>query len=706
MENSSKLSADSSSSKFDNLTEISSSDVVVVDEGGGDVGVHKNKSIVDPFLSGSLSKNLSIHESCFSCGYEGEISADRSSGKYENLTENRSRDVVVETEIRSPDVVVEDEEGDYVPGQDYAFTNVRCEPVVDFLHARVFTDTPQVYGYIRIIDLQNSKTFPAYDRHRFESPQRLYPSLPLGNFLQLSGPDYIPTLNEPMVAVGINTVETGDVIAHGQQHLSKSTEFTSTTDDAFEKLYTLTFQDEALAGDRVELQCVAFTFGVYACVQVVLCHDDYPESDDHLSDENDDESDENDDEQSRIELFGLIYAKCKPMLLSEHDYKNYMFNVPKEERVRVGFGRQIVLSKDLVVVPAYSDLEISLELKGFEDDDFVVKGSVCFEPSNFHAGWKQVRGRNGCYVDVQVTWQKPSLLNRPWCKEDTISSAFYMGDGPITLASHLLEVFSLFIARPNGKEVNMYGSVDIYCTDGWCNIFCREKDDAYFMSRGCNLLPLKGPERAPRPGMMFSISVDLRDVDGHVKIKGIIESSVGLDERQKPWFDRRLYSVVKMKGKKEKSFVAVHYTMFSYAVQAVVEVCLVWKRRSSAHVNIYGDIIASYDKEVLYSTPYDKKFFKRVLFTSKKANPLEVLFTGKEAHSLEREEKFVLTKNLVAVPMTSSLLAEVNLSFQTAESTCHVAKIVKFRFEDSMMIIPSDDVDICIAVAWKGFPYR
>lgn len=251
-------------------------------------------------------------------------------------------------------------------------------------------------------------------------------------------------------------------------------------------------------------------------------------------------------------------------------------------------------------------------------------------------------------------------------------------------------MFSLFIARPNSEEVNLYGTVDIFCRDGWCNIFKREKDEAYFLSE---LLPMKGPGRAVAPVMMFLISFDLRDVDGHVKVKGTAESSVGIDDRQRPWFDRRLCSVVKSK---EKSFVAVHYTLFSSALQAVVKVCLVWKRSSSSRVNIYGDIFASYDKVVSYSTTYHKKFFKRELFSRKKANSKEVFFTGKEAHS--EEKNFVLSTDLVAVPMTSSLLVELNLSFQTAESTHQVAEHVKFQLRDLGKVISSDEVDICIGV--------
>ncbi|KAK1358461.1 hypothetical protein POM88_051717 [Heracleum sosnowskyi] len=85
---------------------------------------------------------------------------------------------------------------------------------------------------------------------------------------------------------------------------------------------------------------------------------------------------------------------------------------------------------------------------------------------------------------------------------------------PGLYASHLLEVFSLFIARPNEEEVSLYGSVKILDYRGWCTVFSFSKNEPYFLSRGCNLLPLQGPDRALQPLMFFLMEIDLRDIDG------------------------------------------------------------------------------------------------------------------------------------------------------------------------------------------------
>ncbi|KAK1365121.1 hypothetical protein POM88_040682 [Heracleum sosnowskyi] len=565
--------------------------------------------------------------------------------------------------------------------------DVRCEPVIDVLHARFLTNTTrtslQVFGYIKVIDIQGSENFPLFDRGQFKDPQRLHPSSPLGNYLQLGGPDDIPNFIDPRVCVNIKNVDTGDVVAHGEQCLLKSTQLVSTSDDAFEKLYTLQFQGNA-EDDLVELQCVAFTFGAYAEVQVFLYYDNPPET--YKIHEDDD------DDEYGVDVFGLIYAHCDPLHLPKDKYKNHIFTVVKEEHEWVRMASEIDLSKSLVAVPAYSDLKITLDLEGFEDDEFSVQGTVSFGPGNYYSRWSEVRGKNGYYARVHVRYLEPSLLNKRCCKEDVIDGFSDMPHSPGSYVSRLIEVFSLFIARPNDEEVNLYGSVSIYGVDGWCNIFSRSEEEAYFLPSGCNLLPMKGPDQAVRPGSSFSVAVDLSDVDGHVKINGFALSSYGIDERQRPWYDRRLCSVVR--SEEEKSFVAIHYTVFSFAPLAIVTVQLECQHGSSDHVKVYGDIIASYDK-LSYLTNYDKQFFRRVLFTRKEAN------------SLKLEENLVLSRSVVAVPSTSSLLAEVNLSFQTEEGAHSAVKVVKkIEIGESYTTpIKSDMVEIGIHVDWKGLPY-
>ncbi|KAK1358418.1 hypothetical protein POM88_051674 [Heracleum sosnowskyi] len=301
---------------------------------------------------------------------------------------------------------------------------------------------------------------------------------------------------------------------------------------------------------------------------------------------------EDDGGELGVEVFGLICAKCQPSLLAKGCYENHMFNVIQDEHEWVGLGTQINLFKNLVA---------------------------------------DIRGVNGYYVRVYVTWCEPSNLNKRWCEEDMIDGFCLMPHSPGLYASHLLEVFSLFIARPNEEEVSLYGSVKILDYRGWCTVFSYSKNEPYFLSR-----------------------------------------------------------VVKLVN--EKSFAAVNYTLFSFAVEAIMEVNFLFKGGSCAHVKIYGDVIASYDK-LSYLTNYDAEFFQRVLFTRKKANFLEV------------EDNYQLPRYVVAVPMTYSLLTKVNLSFQTNLGTHRVGELVKFQIGEPYRIIKNDFVDIRINVDWKDLPY-
>ncbi|KAK1358439.1 hypothetical protein POM88_051695 [Heracleum sosnowskyi] len=267
---------------------------------------------------------------------------------------------------------------------------VRCEPLIEILYAKVFTNADaslDVYGDIRILDLEGSKNFVFYERGRFDSPQHICSSSTKNNFLQLQSPQKIPTFNEPLLVVDIKNVDTSVVVARGQKPLLETTHHPSTPND-YEKLFTLQFEGDAHGGGlvdtgaRVELQCIAFTFGVCAQVEMFL----------------------------------------------------------------------------------YKDDDSSESQKTINEDD---GGELGVEPHS------------------------PGLY-----------------------ASHLLEVFSLFIARPNEEEVSLYGSVKILDYRGWCTVFSFSKNEPYFLSRGCNLLPLQGPDRALQPLMFFLMEIDLRDIDG------------------------------------------------------------------------------------------------------------------------------------------------------------------------------------------------
>ncbi|WOG85833.1 hypothetical protein DCAR_0105026 [Daucus carota subsp. sativus] len=549
------------------------------------------------------------------------------------------------------------------------YSHVRCEAVIEILEAKVvYNDniSLDVYGDIRILDLKQGREFIVYERDQFDSPQGIST---INSLLQLSSPGEIPTFDDPHLAVDIKNVHTGAVIARGQKPLSKTTHEPFDSND-FEKLYTLQFQGDA--GDFVELQCVAFTFGVYAQVEIVLFRDSDASHSMYLIE------DEEGKDGKGVEVFGLICGECDPLILPKTCYTNHLFNVIQEESEWVTLGTEIALSKSLVAVPAYSPLKISMDLRGY--DGIIVQGTQSFEPTNYDGGKKCIQGLNGFYVRVHVKWCEPSLLNKPWCDDDRIARFCSMTHEPSLYASQLLEVFSLFISHPNEQEVNLYGSVKILDSKGWCSIFNRSEDEAYCLAQGSNFLPLKEPKRAITPGDFFSIEIDLRDVDGHVNIKGFVKSSPEINERQRPWFDEPLRSVVRSAN--EKSFAVIDYILFSFAVLAIIEVRFVFHHKYFDHVKIYGDI-----------TTYTAQGFRRVLFTRKKENFLKI-----------KDDLKLLTKHVV-VPMRSPLLTKVDLSLRTSGQTFQLKKRMKFQIGEPCKIIQRDCVSMFIDVKWKGLPY-
>ncbi|KAK1358455.1 hypothetical protein POM88_051711 [Heracleum sosnowskyi] len=162
---------------------------------------------------------------------------------------------------------------------------VRCEPLIEILYAKVFTNADaslDVYGDIRILDLEGSKNFLFYERGRFDSPQHICSSSTKNNFLQLQSPQKIPTFNEPLLVVDIKNVDTSVVVARGQKPLLETTHHPSTPND-YEKLFTLQFEGDAHASfawvicippsrGAGALSSVSVRMSHTSCLEVATCY--------------------------------------------------------------------------------------------------------------------------------------------------------------------------------------------------------------------------------------------------------------------------------------------------------------------------------------------------------------------------------------------------------------------------------------------------
>ncbi|KAL6495610.1 hypothetical protein OROGR_030173 [Orobanche gracilis] len=105
------------------------------------------------------------------------------------------------------------------------------------------------------------------------------------------------------------------------------------------------------------------------------------------------------------------------------------------------------------------------------------------------------------------------------------------------------------------------------------------------------------------------LKFDIKVVGGHLAIKGYVDWAASALESEL-WRDKRLCSVIQG----EHGFAAVHYSIFSRAVEANIKVFLKPKMESpDVCPKVYGSLIAQYSCYD-YSTRYNRDYYEIELF--------------------------------------------------------------------------------------------
>lgn len=244
----------------------------------------------------------------------------------------------------------------------------------------------------------------------------------------------------------------------------------------------------------------------------------------------------------------------------------------------------------------------------------------------------------------------------------------------------MVEVFSVFIGRRKPEDLNLYGMINFIGCGEFTNLFHREKENPYHLPIGTNFIQLEGPN--PNRGLKigydrFFLYIDLQDVEGHLIIKGCIDSCYEFVERYKHWFDRHHCSVVQSANM--DIFAALHYNIFSSPVTAKLKVHFFFKEavpsNSSQHpCRISGSVVAFHSKYD-YTTEYEKRYYRSVLFECPESCPL----IRQEGVDFEME----LSRVLVTVPTDCSLLIAVDLSCGIGLTTERLEETVEFQICDS-----------------------
>ncbi|KAL6528795.1 hypothetical protein OROMI_028971 [Orobanche minor] len=568
-----------------------------------------------------------------------------------------------------------------------SFVHVRTEPLIEVLSVSLTKETNsysdnneeplKLYGNIYVHDGIN-KCF-IYERGEEDDPE----IIPLGgSTLSLTGPDDFISMDSPNISICINLRDkvTRKTIIDGSAQLFKTID-TPEQHHHFEQFRIATVCSKFYSAD---VEYLALTFGVLCRVKVALFKQQVG-------------SETNKEEE--LEVYGSICAEYN-LCLSERSCIINLLEIEKDgdDCGWVTWESLIILARSVVAVPAYTPLKIHVDLMNHADNQPIVRGSCVFEPKNYRNSWKIIPGPNGLSARVTIDWREPFMINDPQRsfmlslpeRTKDFSHFFVCPDSLDIIACSMVEVFSIFIGRPNDEKLSLHGMVNFRGCDGLVNIFKRDRDDPYVLPRGCNLLLLEGPKDALVPGDSFWLSMDLEDADNNVSIKGFACSSYSMDQSEEHWLYRLLCSVVK--GVNHRGFAAVHYSIFLTAFKARLKVHFFFKgEQFSGSSRIYGSVVASYG-EYGCRTTYERLYHKTLLFERPEGNPYE-----KPCKDFDVE----LSRSVVSVPNDSFLEIEVDLRCSVSSSFYRrVKEMSVIHIGSKSVVVQVDQVEIRIGVEW------
>ncbi|KAL2929584.1 E3 ubiquitin-protein ligase CBLL2 [Bienertia sinuspersici] len=585
--------------------------------------------------------------------------------------------------------------------------HVRTEPVVDILgvslikHNSTKQETWELFGSIYVND--GKKRCLIYEHE--DEKKGGFKSISSPVTLSLTGPHSFLSMESPKLSINLRDKVTGEKFV-GSAELS--TTIKSKKPQQFEQIETITVCGSSFSA---HVKYMAVTFGVFASVKFELFRQKW--------------------EEERVEVYGTIYAEYS--LLSEKVRIN-LFKIDKESDDSEWVTPEspiISLARSVVAVPGYSYLKIYFNLVNRADDHPIVQDNCVFETSNYAGYWEIIPCKNDFSFKVSVDWRHPFMLNDDqispfwsssshWLERETFSHRLPNSSAH---AQTVLEVFSMFIGRPNNEQLQLYGMINVSDCRGTYNIFKRDKFDPYVLPCGSNWLPLEGLNHVFILGDYFSLSVDLDDIENKVSIKGSVPACYRMMQLEERWLDRLFCSIVK--GINYGSFAAVHHSVFLYAFKArlKVHVLLKGEQSSSGCSRIYGSIICYYG-DYGCQTDYARLYHNSVLFQRSEENPYEESFKNVEVEQLlknpyekpfqnvegelseedtyEKKVEVELSRSVVAVPNDSVLQIEVDLTCCIPTRFCrHLKKMLDIQIGKEREVIQGDQVEVIVDVQWS-----
>ncbi|KAK9741417.1 hypothetical protein RND81_03G104100 [Saponaria officinalis] len=337
----------------------------------------------------------------------------------------------------------------------------------------------------------------------------------------------------------------------------------------------------------------------------------------------------NDDDSScpATDIYGSIvagYANGNRYCRADEDLKfleTRLFDKKSHQPLRVMLGTPIMLSRDVVVVPAYSTLTMEVNL--WDSNHGKIAGKTLNFPAHMIGHDPvQIRTQYGC-VEVFVHWRHAYLY---------LYNDRFMDDSDRGESSNDLH--------------EMQKKPRVIYDQQLSSSFIPRDDSCLELLPDNGLASIEVNYRAIDDSD-FRMVLFLRDPIGNLEVsRGSFGWHSGSLEAYMPWYSKRLCSVVRG----DDGYAAVHYEIFSDASEACLEVRLLAEGHHDRPINLYGSLFGLYSG-YNYSTSYDKKYYRSRLFDRARDR-----FVKQNVGS-----EIELMKSFVVVPCNASLIIEASL---------------------------------------------
>ncbi|VFQ70256.1 unnamed protein product [Cuscuta campestris] len=325
-----------------------------------------------------------------------------------------------------------------------------------------------------------------------------------------------------------------------------------------------------------------------------------------------------------VNLAGKIFARYKNTF-GNYNSKPCVLFEKQNGSESVKMNNKLGMSRKLLRLPAYSSLEVELDLMDVNTKKPIKKTFKCFNEDGIFAG-DRVLDVEGDFAIILIRAlisypQKSSVdkikANNEMSLYNTGNPRYDVGQESTLIPSMFVEFYSIFIGHKKmGSALKIFGTVELSSGKNSHYLFKRTGNDGVEIEDSQKVLPLGDVHMRLDEYSMPELKVDLKDVGGKFLIRGFASHDRIYDTQKCSVFPG------------EEGFCALQYSIFSRAFQAKIEIFV---KNKSDHIGpdtVYGSAIVQYSN-FDYPTEFERDYFRSVLFKRTEKNSVRLKDDGR-----------------------------------------------------------------------------